>query len=381
MLGDHFILLSYVSSVCCLSVFDFEENSELCNFQWPDASSFDLSKTRYKHGKKSLEWKWAASGILSLDLSSKNNLGDAVENGGVRLWVYNVEEMSVKCLTITVETKLKKAKSRLRNNTPLKNCLMSSRRSRSHSSSFYISLDFTGWRAVWVAFKEFKDCPTTATSTGKCYQRQVTKIKITAPDTVAANPVHIDLLRWTDKISKQSRDQVVPPIKGGSNCYRCESLHTDKASHEQAALNMHDRSVFWQQTYRWSLHDAPTENPLTDQVLAAKLSDLELIEKRLLNWYADEKKSFTKLANLSQDMYPAGVVTSNFYLRERWEGSDGLMENINRAYKVFRKLQIRRAGTVITGSPLFCKVSRYNLYGTTNFVSIMIGVSVVFINT
>ena len=144
---------------------------------------------------------------------------------------------------------------------------------------------------------------------------------------------------------------------------------------------MHDRSVFWQQTYRWSLHDAPTENPLTDQVLAEKLSDLELIEKRLLNWYADEKNSFTKLANLPQDMYPVGVVTSNFYLRERWEGSDGLMENINKAYKVFRKLQIRRAGTVITGSPLFCKVSRYKLYGTTNFVSIMISVSVVFINT
>ena len=353
--------------MCCLSVFDFEENSELCNFQWPDASSIDLSKTRYKHGEKSLEWKWAASDILSLDLSSKNILGDAVEKGGVRFWIYNVEEMPAKCLTITAETKLKKAKSRLKNNTPLKKCLTSSRRSSSHSSSFYISLDFTGWRAVWVAFKEFKDCPTAATSTGKCYQRQVTEIKITAPDTVAANPVYIDLLRWTDRISKQSRDQVVPPIKGGSNCYLCASLYTDKVGHEEAALDMHDRSVFWQQTYRWSLHDAPTEDPLADQVLAEKLSDLELIEKRLLNWYADEKTSFTKLANLPQGMtYPSSVVTSNFYLRKRWEGSEGLMENINSAYKEFRKLQVQRARTGITGSPLFCKVSTNKLYGTAN---------------
>ena len=338
-----------------ITVFDFEENSEICNFQWPDASSIDLSKTRYKHGEKSLEWKWAADDILSLDLSSKNILGNAVDKGGVKLWIYNVAEMPAKCLKVSVETRLKSIKRRLPDDTSLNNCLTSSSRSVSHTSSFYISLKFSGWRAVWVAFGEFKDCPTAATSTGNCYQRQVTKIKITAPDTVAANPLYIDLLRWTDRVSKQSRDQIVPPIKGASACYHCANLHTDPAGHKQAALVMYDRSVFWQQTYRWSLHDVPNE---TDQDLATKLSDLELIKKRLLNWYADEKTSFTKLANLPQGMtYPSSVVTSNFYLRERWGGSEGLMKNINSAYEEFRKLQVRRAGTVITGSPLFCKVS------------------------
>ena len=67
--------------------------------------------------------------------------------------------------------------------------------------------------------------------------------------------------------------------------------------------------------------------------------------------------------------YPSSVVTSNFYFRKRWEGSEGLMENINSAYKEFRKLQVQRARTGITGSPLFCKVSTNKLYGTANVVS------------
>ena len=342
-----------------ITVFDFEENSEICNFQWPNSSSIDLSKTRYKHGEKSLEWKWAADDILNLDLSPKNILGDAVDKGGVKLWIYSVAEMSTKCLKVSVETKLKSINRRLPSNTPLNSCLTSSSRLVSHTSSFYISLKFSGWRAVWVAFDEFKDCPTAATSTGNCYQRQVTDIKITAPDTVTANPLYIDLLRWNDRVGKQSRDQIVPPIKRASACYLCANFQTDPEGHRQAALDMYDRSVFWQQTYRWSLYDASTEDPLADQDLADKLSDLALIKKRLLNWYADEKTSFTKLANLPQGMtYPSSVVTSNFYLRECWGGSEGLMENINSAYKEFRNLQVQRAGTVITGSPLFCKVGR-----------------------
>ena len=350
----HFFLRVFL--FISITVFDFEENSEICNFQWPDASSIDLSKTRYKHGEKSLKWKWDADDILRLDLSSKSILGDAVDKGGVKLWIYNVAEMPTKCLKVSVETKLKRTKRELPSNTPLKNCLTSSGSSGSHTSFFYISLEFSGWRAVWVAFDEFKDCPSATTSTGNCYQRQVTEIKITAPDTVAANPIYIDLLRWTDRVSKQSRDQIVPPIKRASTCYLCANLHTDPEGHRQAALDMYDRSVFWQQTYRWSLHDVPTE---TNQDLATKLSDIELIKKRLLNWYADEKTSFTKLANLPQGMtYPSSVVTSNFYLRERWGGSEGLMENVNSAYKEFRNLQVQRAGTVIIGSPLFCKVGR-----------------------
>ena len=57
-------------------------------------------------------------------------------------------------------------------------------------------------------------------------------MKITAPTTTEmTHPLFIDLLRLVSKLSKQTRDEIVPTIGQG----------------------IYTPNNFWQQTYRWSL--------------------------------------------------------------------------------------------------------------------------------
>ena len=327
--------------MCFLSclVYDFEHNSELSTFSWPQSSNLAISKKRYKHGKKSLQWTWSAGDVLSLDLSSKNIVDRKVSQGGLKLWIYNEFFRLAECLTIKV-TK-----------TSIPRCAKKS--ALTHTSSFHISLAFTGWRAVWVAYEELQDCPSVAPRIGKkCYANQITMLKILGPSIQGNSTVYIDLLRWVDKLRFQSRDIVVPLIT--SQCFDCSTFNDGVT--EQDALAVYGRSKFWQQTYRWSIVHAPTPPSLGEQELANKLSDLHLIERRLLNWYADERTSFIKLRLPRGSTYPEGVVTDNFYLRKRW--SD-LMNNVDDAYGKLHNLNLAKSTdtpAVITGSPLFCRV-------------------------
>ena len=220
-----------------------------------------------------------------------------------------------------------------------------------HTSEFRFSLAFAGWRAAWVGYSEFEHCPSAPARLPSCKydQKQITMMQIQAPE--AQGTVHIDALQFVDKMKSQSRDEIVPLIK----CLSCSTLNSGVT--EADALGLYKRSNFWQQTYRWGAITAvPVAPTLTETELAKKLSDVHLIEKRLVNWFADEKTTFAKLSLPDGKTYPDGVVTNNFYLRKRW---DDLSDNINEAYEDFRALQITKSsGTpaVITGSPLFVKV-------------------------
>ena len=59
----------------------------------------------------------------------------------------------------------------------------------------------------------------------------MTTMKITAPTTSeTAHPLYFDLIRLVEKLSRQSRDKVVPTLDP----------------------NLYNPNNFWQQTYRWS---------------------------------------------------------------------------------------------------------------------------------
>ena len=86
--------------------------------------------------------------------------------------------------------------------------------------------------------------------------------KITGMDFVLKHEdtIYIDLLGFVAKMSKQSRDKIVPTItKFGSK---------------------YDSSNFWQQTYRWSQQ---TPSALPTSVDSSKTSHLAHIESRLHN--------------------------------------------------------------------------------------------------
>ena len=320
-------------------MFDFEDISELSFFEWSKNSTVVISDKRYKHGVKSLKWTWGPSDVLNVNLTSKNIVGQSVTKGGVKLWIYNEISMPRKCLTVKV----------IQVSTPT----CRKRNLKTHTSSFHVSLAFTGWRAAWVGYQEFRDCPSKAPKAGeKCYKKQITMLKIYAPSIEETNSVFIDLLRWVNKIKYQSRDAIVPIIT--SQCLNCSTLNSGVT--EQDALSVYRRSNFWQQTYRWSIVTVPTPPSLGKTELSSKLSELHLIKKRLRNWYADETTSFIQLEIPQGSTYPQNVVRNNFYLEKRWMD---LMDNIDDAYVKFRALQLTEssdATRIITGSPLFCKV-------------------------
>ena len=79
-----------------------------------------------------------------------------------------------------------------------------------------------GWRGIWVSYEE----------SNVTYGRHIDTLIITAPTTtLKTHPLFIDLLRLMSRVSKQTRDEIVPTIGQG----------------------IYTTSNFWQQTYRWSL--------------------------------------------------------------------------------------------------------------------------------
>ena len=217
-------------------MFDFEDISELSSFNWPKSSTVVISDKHYKHGTKSLKWTLGASDDLSLNLISKNIIDRSVTGGGVKLWIYNEVSKPSECLTVSVTIL----------STP--NC--PGRPVRTHNSSFLMSLKFTGWRAAWVGYQEFKNCPTRARPTGKkCDTEQITMLRFLAPVSKGIKPVYIDLLRWVENVKAQ-----VPVVT--SNCLNCSTLNSGVI--EQDALARYSRTSFWQQTYRWSMVTVPS---------------------------------------------------------------------------------------------------------------------------
>ncbi|XP_046854676.1 chondroitin sulfate ABC exolyase-like [Xenia sp. Carnegie-2017] len=133
----------------------------------------------------------------------------------------------------------------------------------------------------------------------------------------------MDLLCFAEHIAYQSRDKIVPPING--------SIYTIKQT--------------WQQTYRWSTRRPPEVNktsPLTSKELNL-LSEIHLIHKRFVNWFADQ--------NVSVSQYRGNVL-------ERWKHIivDGL-QNAKRYLKIIN-VTMSKDG-IITGSPLFMKRSQF----------------------
>ena len=177
--------------------------------------------------------------------------------------------------------------------------------------SFNFSLNFKGWRAAWVALEEAKSVPKNP---------GYDQIVFQAP--MHADVIFVDLLCLCPVVYRQTRDEFVPPI--GRSIYTITSL--------------------WQQVYRWSrMIPKPVDGttPLTESE-KAQLRNLTLIEKRVLNWFANE--------SLGPSHYRGD-------LKKRWESL--VVDGFQNARKCIKELNITLNEGVLTGSPLFTKYSEF----------------------
>jgi hypothetical protein len=237
-------------------------------------------------------WRWGPGDELKLN--TKQRLHG--QSAGVKFWIYR-NETSVANLSVS----LIDSKSRRGVEVVLK---------------FNFSLNFTGWRAAWVALLEAKRLPK---------HPGYDQIVFAAPSTgeTSSRVIFVDLLCITDHVVMQSRDEIIPPISDG--------IYTIKKR--------------WQQTYRWSLVVPPAVNgskPLTEKELE-QLSDLYLIEKRLVNWFANERIRTTQFRGM---------------VLKRWKSLVVLRFQEARVYLQELNISVSSNG-VVTGSPLFMKRSQF----------------------
>ncbi|XP_078352647.1 chondroitin sulfate ABC exolyase-like [Oculina patagonica] len=273
------------------TVYDFEDVSDLSDFVASPTSTLELTTVRFKKGAKSLNWTWESEDTITHSFPTNIIEDKELNNGGIKLWLYNTDPRAGEELNVSFVDTL---------TTPADPVIV---------AQFNISLDFKGWRGIWVSYEE------SMLVTG----HDIDQLIITAPETSEpTNPLFIDLLRLVDNLRRQSRDKIVPTIGDG----------------------IYNPNHFWQQTYRWS-QATPTAitEPTPDE---DKLNNLTLVEKRLENWFVKQSQSSVQF-------------TGN--AKKRW---DSLQEHVDRAHVEYGQLTIRKIDGVITGKPLYPQASEFN---------------------
>ncbi|CAB3982397.1 Chondroitin sulfate ABC exolyase [Paramuricea clavata] len=249
------------------------------------------SAKHYKDGFHSMMWQWEPGDKLKLNW--RQHLDGS--HAGIKFWIYRNESSAANLSVSLIESKLHRRKNVV--------------------IQFNFSLNFTGWRAAWVALREAKSLPK---------RPRYDQIVFTAPDQeIPSRVLFIDLLCFAHHVIYQSRDEIIPPISG----------------------DIYDITFTWQQTHRWSLINPPEVNgtkPLSEKEMQ-QLNDIYLIEKRLVNWFANE-----------------GVRIAEFRgnVLKRWESL--VIHGFQRARRYLKELNITVSqDDVITGSPLFLKRSQF----------------------
>ena len=251
------------------------------------------------------------------------------------MWIYNSEPLAGKCLSV---------------------CIKEKKQSEIIDSCFPMSLNFKGWRAVWVIYDEFRGCRSTSSPSTYNPSRNyngwsVEQFRFTAPSGSNTGTLYIDLLRFLAKVSRQTRDAVVPPLwyKTQANaktkkCTNCAKIISGFS--EADALAFYYRKKVSNQIFRWSLVSGPA---LPNTMLSVRNRDIcNKITKRLINWYAKESTTFTTI--------PPPSTVPNKFLTKRWYS---LLGNINRAHKAFKKFTTGRKKDQKLTSGLFVGNSEF----------------------
>lgn len=291
----HYELIVYSLLISMVKGSTYDE-SNLQYLSVSRTSTLTASSDVYKHGGKSLKWTWQAGDTFTLDLYHEPIEKNQLRSGGIKVWFYLTRNIPGK-ITLSFYTSFF---ANLWGAYDDPEC------------QFDISLEFSGWRAIWVGFDE-------------CRRRQsmfpLYRMELQAPRD-RRGEIYIDLLRMIRKIQRQSRDEIVPPIQSRSS----------SAKH------------FWQQTHRWSRvkpkHDIFNELEMNDEQLE-QLKDIRLIRTRLTDWYCNRGKATHDLTD---------------YFRARWLH---LKRRIRRARQYLGKLSITKTKGFIRGPPLFSRNSEY----------------------
>ena len=291
----------------CDKTLDFENMDQRECFTAYGGSTRIVSNNTAKNGTYSLKWQNTSSGTpATLNHSRPSDFAitnDSLRSGGIKIWLYK-------------ETRSIGEKMEI-------NLMGGNRTAPVLAGSFNVSLEFAGWRAIWVAYKELDlvwSGPRNLTGVNFVLRR--------------ADTIYIDLLNFVDRLAFQSRDKIVPPLKN----------------------SFYKRMQSFQQSYRWSEFMQNTSTDLSQIVISrSKTLSLDHVASRLRNFYFSETRT-----SYDRDRY----------LMERWKSINISIDKANEEYDRLglHFTTVQGSKTVVRGPPLFCRrsVMGTRAYSSTN---------------
>ncbi|MEY9094915.1 chondroitinase family polysaccharide lyase [Paenibacillus sp. RC84] len=151
-----------------------------------NGGSAAVSGKHYKHGQSSLRWTWS-NGSKLRDTQPANLAAANVKNGGMKVWIYNESPVNDK-VTFNFG-KITEINSGI------------------YHYSFGVNLNFKGWRAVWVKFREEGNNPAYTKSQSNALEL----MQIVPPASVPSGSLYFDNLEFSSSMIKaRSADYQMP---------------------------------------------------------------------------------------------------------------------------------------------------------------------------
>ncbi|EDO33283.1 predicted protein [Nematostella vectensis] len=354
------LLVGILRAVRAGPVFDFEDPEEVTDYISSEGCSVTKqSQNHAKSGEYSLMWAWpkiTTATKLRIHLKEASLGKMEIKKGGFKFWMYipadkgefpRAQSESAECNDATKIGRLRlrgfrdrmSEKAMNRSGSPRKDSAIGAKmeivfkgKTKDDKPKEYgpvtANLGFIGWRAVWIAYQEFKIKPGTDNALVV-----ISEVEFAFPEASdKAGGLYLDLVRFAPSIKMETRDTVVPKVVDD-------------------VTRAFDERKTWQQSLRWSMNEAPA--PSKDD--STGINDIQEIEDRLENWYArtDKDLPFPLLDSGHEDE------SVEAYKAARLKG---LLKSIRFAHKHYDRLWKKSAGAkdeAITGPPLFSKVSEY----------------------
>ncbi|MGL5920328.1 MAG: chondroitinase family polysaccharide lyase, partial [Bacteroidales bacterium] len=165
----------FLSASMSLSAHNFE--SSVPATLSVESGFLSLSTNHFKVGAKSLKWDWnKGNSVLTFtDAIIKNHVSSFDNRSGITFWVYNE----------TPQTK------------PLKFDFLDEQGRIQYTFDF--NLDFTGWRAGWIAYKDMW------TPSGESpVKKYVSVLKINSPAGISSGTLYLDRLNFVKLVDHQA---------------------------------------------------------------------------------------------------------------------------------------------------------------------------------
>lgn len=179
------IIISFFVLLLCVSAYgiqyDFEDGVVPSTINDVQKGLLTVSSDHAKMGTKSLRWDWTASGAL-FRVNDEVNIPYAINafnnRGGLRMWIYSPKAMPGKSLQFIFRNQSVRV------------------------YTFDFNLDFTGWRACWIAFSDMW-VPGAADDVQPT-QQDIDELTIKAPEGVESGTLYFDRWDFSSSIHKQA---------------------------------------------------------------------------------------------------------------------------------------------------------------------------------